>query len=167
MEAGNIPFRVFVWSSLGGVCCGEEESAIRVPPSLLSVHENMESQLAARGKHVSSHWYSTSTSLSSSDSRRNSRNPRFGQTRNPYIPARGTHTRSASPRPCRRKFRGTCARIFRNPPLSIHSVHSAARKGNLSFHVPFTYPYTPRTSMRLVEIFRFSSREWKRKKKRG
>lgn len=27
MEAGNIPFRVFVWSSLGGVCCGEEESA--------------------------------------------------------------------------------------------------------------------------------------------
>lgn len=33
--------------------------------------------------------------------------------------------------------------------------------------MPFTYPYTPRTSMRLVEIFRFSSREWKRKKKRG
>lgn len=31
MEAGNIPFRVFVWSSLGGVCCGEEESAIPLP----------------------------------------------------------------------------------------------------------------------------------------
>lgn len=61
-----------------------------LPPPLLS------RELAARGKHVSSHWYSTTTSLSSSDSRRNSRNSRFGQTRNPYIQARGTHTRSPS-----------------------------------------------------------------------
>lgn len=40
------------------------------------------------------------------------------------------------PRPCRRKFRGTCARIFRNPSFSIRT------KGKFIVHVPLTYPYT-------------------------
>lgn len=38
------------------------------------------------------------------------------------------------PRPCRRKFRGTCARIFRNPSFPI----LLRTKGKFIVHVPLT-----------------------------